>query len=59
MPIDFAAAMLSEANIGAAASHVLNKYLPTFISKRIMPLEEQIYHGELANDNLPPTLLSM
>ena len=58
MSAEYAAAMLSKANVGAAASWVLNKYLTAFLSRRIMPSEKAIYRGDIADDKLPPTILT-
>jgi hypothetical protein len=58
MSKEFAAAMFSEANIGATASRVLNRYLTAFHGRRIMPPESEIYRGELSDDKLPPQVLS-
>jgi hypothetical protein len=56
MSIEYAAAMLSEANVGAGASRVLNRYLTAHFGTRIMPAEKKIYRGMLADDKLSPRM---
>ena len=53
MTAEFAAAMLSKANIGATASRAVNKYLTSFFGHRIMPPEDDIYRGSWLATSFP------
>ena len=58
MAVDFAAAMLSEANIEARASWTINRYLMAFFSQRINPSKNEIHRGGLSNDKFPPEVIA-
>ena len=59
MSPEFVAAMVSEANIGVGSFTIMNQYLSSFLEKKIMPNETDIYRGQLACDQLPPTILTI